>query len=71
MKLLISAHRHIKNHVNIVNATIWSLVMCQWYIMTIFHYNIEHDVEKESLNDLNMCLINILDIYYVILLISS
>ena len=40
VKLPISAHSHIKDHINMVNATIWSLFMLQWHIMTIFHSNI-------------------------------
>ena len=51
-----------------INATIWSLFMLQWHIMTLFHYNILQDVERECLNQLNECLINVLHIYYVLLL---
>ena len=49
-----------------VNATIWSLFMLQWHIMTLFHSNILQDVERECLNQLNVCLINILYIYSVL-----
>ena len=50
-----------------VNATIWSLFMLQWHIMTLFHYNILQDVKRECLNQLNACLTNLLDIYSVLL----
>ena len=42
--------------------------MLQWHIMTLFHYNILQDVERECLNQLNACLINVLHIYSVLLL---
>ena len=58
----------IKDDLNMVNATIWSLLMLQWHIMTSFHSNILQDVDKEYLNQLNACLINVLDIYYILLL---
>ena len=36
--------------------------------MTSFHYNILQDVERECLNQLKLCLINHLDIYFVLLM---
>ena len=36
--------------------------------MTLFHSNILHDVERECLNHLNACLINLLNIYSVLLI---
>ena len=69
MKLSLSAHSHIKDHVNMVNDTILSLFMFQWLdIMTLFHFNILQDVVRECLNQLNVCIINFLDIYYVMLI---
>ena len=61
-------YSHIKDHVNMVNATIWSLFMMQWHIMTSYHSNILQDVERECLNQLNACLINVLHIYSVLLI---
>ena len=69
LKLPISVHNHIKDYVNMVNATIWSLFMFQWHLMTLFHFNILQDVERECLIQLNVCLINLLDIYSVLLII--
>ena len=68
MKLPIGALSHINDYVNIVNATIWSLFMMQWHIMTSYHSNILQDVERECLNQLNACLINVLHIYSVLLI---
>ena len=67
MKLPISALSHIKDHVNMVNATTWSFYMLHSIIMIFFHSNILQDVEKECLNQLNAYLINPLDISYVLL----
>ena len=61
MKGPISAHKHIKDHVNIVKVTILSLFMFQWYIMTLFRSIVLQDAQRECLNLLNMCLINPLD----------
>ena len=58
MKLPIGALSHINDYVNIVNATIWSLFMMQWHIMTSYHSNILQDVERECLNQLNGCVPN-------------
>ena len=66
MKLPISAHNHINDHVIMVNAPIWSLCLFQWHFMTQLHSNILSDVERECLNQL--CLINLLDIYSVLLM---
>ena len=71
MKLPIGALSHINDYVNIVNATIWSLFMMQWHIMTSYHSNILQDVERECLNQLNACLINVLHIYSVLLMLAN
>ena len=60
VKLSVSAHSHIKD------AIIWTLFMLQWHIKTLLNYNIIQDVERECLNQLNVCLINILYIYSVL-----
>ena len=50
-----------------VNSTIWSLLAFVHVLIAYydFHFNILQDVERECLNQLNVCLINILDIYSV------
>ena len=42
------------------------LLQCH-IIMTLFHSYILQDVERDYLNQLNACLINVLYIYYVLL----
>ena len=50
MKFPISYPSHVKDHVNMVNATIWSLFLFQWHIMTVFNFNILQDVKKRMFN---------------------
>ena len=40
----------------------------QWHIMTLCHSNVLQDVDRECLNQLNACLINLLDIKSVLLI---
>ena len=59
MKLPICAHSHSKDHVNMVNATIWSLFMFRWHIMPQFHSTILQDVDRECLIKPVECVTNL------------
>ena len=58
-----------KNFIKIymINASIWSLFMFQWHIMTWFHFKILQDVDRECLKQLNVCLI----IFWISILFCS
>ena len=55
---------HIKDHVNMVKATTWSLFMLQLHFLILFHLTILQEVERECLNQFNVCLINLLNIWF-------